>query len=47
MQDSTGMTQYASSGSTAVDALQLAEMVSSVCELMPELGAGFVSKCLQ
>lgn len=45
--DSSGMSLYVVSGSAEVDAVQLAELVSTVHELLPELGAGFITKCLK
>ena len=46
-EDNTGMSHYAMTGSSHVDHIQLAELVSSVQDLMPTLGNGFVTACLK
>ncbi|KAF2368287.1 Ubiquitin system component Cue [Trinorchestia longiramus] len=45
--DTSGMSQYVATGSSEVDAVQLAQLVSTVQELMPDLGAGFIAACLK
>ncbi|XP_018015694.1 activating signal cointegrator 1 complex subunit 2 [Hyalella azteca] len=47
LEDNSGMTQYVATGSTEVDAVHLAELVSSVQDLMPHLGAGYIAACLK
>ena len=45
--DSSGMSQYCETKSAAVDPVTLTQLVSSVQDLMPHLGDGFVSECLK
>lgn len=45
--DTSGMNGYAEEGSGAVPDLDVAAGVSSVQELLPDLGAGFIKECLR
>lgn len=45
--DSSGMNGYAQEGSGATPDLDVAAGVSSVQELLPDLGAGFIRECLR
>ena len=45
--DSSGMSQYVVTKSTHVDEIQLAQMISSIQDLIPNLGNGFITMCLK
>nr|XP_053641092.1 activating signal cointegrator 1 complex subunit 2-like [Cherax quadricarinatus] len=45
--DTSGMNGYAQVGSTVPSHIELASLVSSVQDLLPDLGAGFIQECLK
>lgn len=45
--DTSGMNGYAQDGPEATPDLDVAAGVSSVQELLPDLGAGFIRECLR
>ncbi|KAG7155989.1 Activating signal cointegrator 1 complex subunit 2-like [Homarus americanus] len=45
--DTTGMNGYAQVGAAIPSSVELASLVSSIQDLLPDLGAGFIQECLK